>query len=159
MDDKTERSQKWQEVCEENGWSYAIPEKTPEELQTYIQWQFWMAAGSFLVGIPMIIWFFRTKKTWVEADESSIQGSWGQEVQFKSIETLDKKKWKNKGIAKITYQQDGASKKFVLDDFKYQREPMGEIMKLIEASLNENQIVNGVTESPTKAGGESESGN
>ena len=156
IEDGTERSQKWQEICEAENWSFGIPEKTPAELRTYIVWQYVMAAGCiFIVGLPMTIWYFRNKGRWVEADEKSIRGSWGPEVQFSSIEKLDKKKWKKKGIAQLFYNQGGATKKFVLDDFKFSRKPMGEIMELVEANLTPEQILNDepTVVATTKSGG------
>ena len=140
--DMTERSNEWQRVVKENDWPYVIPEKTPEELESYIMWQYIMAAGCFLVAIPLVVWYQKTKGTHVEADETAIRGSWGVEVPLDSIESVDKKKWHNKGIAKITYSDAGNQKVFVLDDFKYLREPMGKIMEIIESKVAPQKILN-----------------
>ncbi len=155
--DKTEKSKRWQEIVKERGWKNGIPEKTPKQLREYIVWQYVMASGCALVAVPLIIWYVRTKGSWIEGDEESVRGSWGPVVRFDSIEKIDKKKWEKKGIAKISYQTEGTSRQFVLDDFKYQRKPMAEIMKLIEAALTADQIVNdSAVAATTEAGGDVE---
>uniref|UniRef100_UPI00389A29B9 hypothetical protein n=1 Tax=Stieleria sedimenti TaxID=2976331 RepID=UPI00389A29B9 len=57
-----------------------------------------------------------------------------------AITKIDKRKWDAKGIAKIHYEVDGKKMKFVMDDFKYEREPMGQLMKFAEAQLTEEQV-------------------
>ena len=82
-------------------------------------------------------------KRWIEASDTGISSSWGQELRFDEMRTLDKKHWAKKGIAKITYEQEGRKKTFVLDDFKFHREPTDDILLLVESHLTDEQIING----------------
>ena len=61
---------------------------------------------------------------------------------------LDKKKWENKGIAKASYRDKGLTRVFVFDDFKFDREPLGLILRKLEAKLDLRQIVGGPVEPP-----------
>ncbi len=67
--DKTEKSKRWQEIIKERGWENGIPEKNPKQLREYIVWQYVMASGCALVSFPLIIFYVRTKGTWIEGDE------------------------------------------------------------------------------------------
>ena len=86
----------------------------------------------------------------MEADSTGIRSSWGRELRFDQIIHLDKKKWNNKGIAKIRYDDNGSKRTFVLDDCKFDREPSEQILRLVEANIREDQIVNGAPEPPVE---------
>ncbi|MEM6471951.1 MAG: hypothetical protein AAF802_20495, partial [Planctomycetota bacterium] len=94
-----------------------------------------------LVGVPALMMFMSGQGTWIEGDETVLKSSKGKEVPIDSIQKIDKRKWEAKGIAKIYYEQDGKTKKFVMDDFKFDRKPMGELMLFAEANLDESQVI------------------
>ena len=83
----------------------------------------------------------------MEADQTGIRSSWGKQLTFGQILNLDKKKWREKGIATIKYQDAKRPRRFVLDDCKFNREATEEILRLIETNIQENQIINGSPES------------
>ena len=52
---------------------------------------------------------------------------------------IDKTKWEKKGITRIHYAQDGNTKTYVFDDFKFERVKMGEILAQIENGLQDGK--------------------
>jgi hypothetical protein len=135
------RRDTWKKLAAEKGWPTITPAKTAEEIRHDITGQFVMILFCSLIGIPMLIKYMSGQGTWVEGDETVIRNSRGQEVPIDSITKINKEKWDAKGIAKIYYEVDGKKKKFVMDDFKYDRKPMGELLRLAEADLTEEQLV------------------
>jgi hypothetical protein len=61
---------------------------------------------------------------------------------------LDKKKWETKGIAKATYRDNSLTRVFVFDDFKFDREPLGDMLRSLEKKISRDQIVGGPPEAP-----------
>ncbi|MEO1615165.1 MAG: hypothetical protein AAFV88_04905 [Planctomycetota bacterium] len=135
------RREAWKELAAEKGWPTITPAKTAEDVSHDIGSQFMMVVLCSLVGIPALLMFMSGQGTWVEGDESVIRNSKGKEVPIESITKIDKRKWESKGIAKIHFEVDGKANKFVLDDFKYDREPMGQLLRFAEADLTEEQLV------------------
>ncbi|MCA9183835.1 MAG: hypothetical protein KDA51_20375, partial [Planctomycetales bacterium] len=58
------------------------------------------------------------------------------------------KKWQRKGIAKATYTPVGGGSPglFIFDDFKFEREPLGRMLRELEKQLLPEQIVGGPAE-------------
>ncbi|MCO8125455.1 hypothetical protein NHH03_27195 [Stieleria sp. TO1_6] len=135
------RREAWKTLAAEKGWPTRTPDKSAEEIGHDIGGQFMMAILCGILGIPALLKWMSGQGTWVEGDESLIRNSSGQEVPIDSITQIDKRKWDAKGIAKIQYQVDGKTKKFVMDDFKYDRQTMGRLMRFAEAGLSEEQVV------------------
>ena len=135
------RREAWEELAKEKGWPPVTPQKTAEDIRHDISSQFLMIVLCMLFGIPAVIMWMGGQGTWIEGDESVLRNSKGNEVPIDTITKIDKKKWREKGIAKIYYEVDGKTKKFVMDDFKYDRETMGELMKFAEANLSEDQLI------------------
>ncbi|MCA9141129.1 MAG: hypothetical protein KDB00_30370 [Planctomycetales bacterium] len=134
------RREAWKELAAEQGWPTVTPSKSAEEIGHDIGSQFMMVVLCMLFGIPALLMFMSGQGTWVEGDEETIRNSKGQEVPIRSITMIDKRKWDAKGIAKIHYEVAGKKKKFVMDDFKYDRETMGKLMRFAEAGLCEDQV-------------------
>jgi hypothetical protein len=143
---EVERTAKWREIAAERGWGKEPPEKTAEEISEDISGQFVWAGLAFCAGFPALIFFLRTRGTWVEETPSGLTTSWGQTVNFANVSILNKKRWRDKGIAKATYTSDGVTKRFVFDDFKYDREPLGKMLRTLESRLQADQIIGGPPE-------------
>ncbi|WP_143543947.1 hypothetical protein [Rhodopirellula sp. MGV] len=135
------RQEAWVTLATEKGWPTRTPANSPDEMRNKIGTQFMMAVLCGLFAIPALLKFMSGQGTWVEGDETLIRNSKGKEVPIDAITKIDKKKWPDKGIAKIYYEVDGKNHKFIMDDFKYDRAPMGELMKFAEANLDEDQVV------------------
>ena len=153
---KPMESRDWVKVAASNDWSKEIPRETPDKQREKIGTQFFYAIGSLIIAIPCLLKWFLARGTWVEGDEKSIRTSWGQELKFEQVETLNKRKWKDKGIAKVKYLDEGQPVTFVLDDFKYHRESMDTIIRSLEATLTDEQILNGKRQPPKKAATDAE---
>ena len=99
------------------------------------------------IGLPSTIWYFRARNSWIESTEDGLRGSNGAELKLTQITNFDKKKWEKKGIGVLHYQaDDGSTKKFVIDDQKYNRKPTDEIVRWIESNIPAEMIVNGSPE-------------
>lgn len=141
----------WIAHAEKNGWPIGPPSHEEHMDQGKINGQFYMAGVCGVIVLGLLIHILRSLGTWIEGDGKSITSSWGQTVPFDQVTQLDKKKWKNKGIAKVQYTDNGKKKTFVIDDFKFLREPTGDILRQLEGSIDHGKIVNGKPEGPKEA--------
>ena len=134
----------WVEYARSQGWSLENPGEPKTQADIYFNYA--LAAICLPLGLWMIFRVIRARGRWIEADETTLRGSWGQQLVFDQITRLDKRKWKNKGIAKVHYEEDGRRRKFVIDDFKFRREPTGEILRTVEAAIGHDKIGGGPPE-------------
>jgi len=159
------RLDQWENTAAEHGWSTEKPEKfehlfdlkepkkleeAQEELKkahnTDIAIQRWLAG---IVAVPALLFlyrYFRARGRWIEAHETGLRTSWGQQLEFGQIVSLDKKKWKSKGIARIDYRQNGRKRRLVLDDWKFDADPTKAILLEVESRIDVGQIVGGAPE-------------
>jgi hypothetical protein len=111
--------------------------------------QFIMAAGSTIVGLILLSIPLRARGKWIEINDEGVVASWGQGFYFDQVEGLNKRRWKNKGIAKVTYR-DGNNRQqvFVVDDYKFERWPTDAILYELEQRIDAGLIANGPPEPP-----------
>jgi hypothetical protein len=147
VSDTKERLAKWRELAKSKGWSVDTPKDKAAEFENKITGQYIFGALCLLLAIPALMTYVRSKNKWVESTGNGLTTSWGQSLQFGDVFELDKKRWANKGIAKAYYKHEGREKCFVFDDFKFDRQPLGEFLKQLEAVLQPEQIVGGPPES------------
>ena len=133
--------ERWEEVADERGWSYKRPK---DEID--IQKQYWMAIALCVPGLLYLITFFRSRPRWIELNETGLRTSWGPRLEFDQITTLDKKKWKSKGIAIVSYKQDGRSGRLALDDWKFDTDETKAILREVESRIDVQQIMGGPPE-------------
>ena len=142
-----ERFQRWEQILADNpGFPEDAPEKSASEINDDIVGQYFWSAIFSIVGIPALVLFFRSRGSWVEPTEDGLTTSWGQKLKFADVTRLNKRRWKDKGIAKATYIDGDQTKTFVFDDFKFEREPIGKMLRDLEAVLERDNIVGGPTE-------------
>ncbi len=115
----------------------------PEIFTQYVQAAVAGVAGLFLLSIPV-----RSRGRWIEANETGITSSWGQSFQFDQVEQINKRKWRDKGIAKVAYVNSGRRQQFVIDDFKFMREPTDRILFELEQRIDIERITGGPPEPP-----------
>jgi hypothetical protein len=119
-----------------------------------IQMQFIMAAVAGSIGLLLISIPLRMRGRWIEADETGITSSWGQSLKFDQITGVNKRKWRDKGIAKVAYIDDnGRKRRFVIDDFKFERYPTDDILYELEQRIDPALISGGPPEAPREEGG------
>ncbi|MCA9258279.1 MAG: hypothetical protein KDA61_03715 [Planctomycetales bacterium] len=140
----------WYAWCAEHGCSSANPGEPKTEAD--IQMQFVMGAITALIGVPVLINILRTLGRSMEGTPDRLKASWGHEFDYSQVKQIDKRKWDRKGIARITYQQDGVDKKFVLDDYVFDRPATDQMLYWMEQKAGVDKIVNGTPEqSPEQA--------
>ena len=139
LDEET-RDEKWPAIARSKGWP-ADPDEIPGHFRTDsdIMTQFIMAAITVPIGLLFGYFFARSYGRWVATDDEGITTSWGQNVRFDQINRLGKQKW-SKGIAVVHHNEGDLERKLVLDDWKYEREPMGQIVEEVESHLAPDQI-------------------
>ncbi|MCA9192213.1 MAG: hypothetical protein KDB03_10635 [Planctomycetales bacterium] len=145
-----DRQEQWRTVADENNWPRRAP-KSVEEIRDDIKGQYFWALINVAIGIPALIYYARSRGSWIESTEQGLTTSWGQSLDFSTVSQLDKRKWRDKGIAKAHFTREGSSHVFVFDDFKYDREPLGKMLRRLENQLSREQIVGGPTEEETDA--------
>ncbi|MDZ4848762.1 MAG: hypothetical protein SGI77_05675 [Pirellulaceae bacterium] len=138
----------WQAIAKENGWSMKEPKKKGDEIADSITGQYVWGSLFLLAGGIALIYYVRSRGSWVELTATGLKTSWGQKMDFTDVTQLDKKKWETKGIAKATYRENTLNRIFVFDDFKFDREPLGKILRQLESKILRSQIVGGPPEPP-----------
>ena len=152
--------EEYAEIAKQNGWPTKPPKprepieadevhhptySEPEIIQQYI----WSGAFA-LIGTAMLVNVWLARSRWIEADENTLTSSWGARIDFDKVLVINKRKWRDKGIAKIKYEQDGRQKTFVLDNYKFERYKTAEILYMLEAKAGVDKIVKGRPEAPSK---------
>ena len=150
--DERERQAQWDKICQENGWGQVrTSPRKPEKVEEVISLNYLQGIVALIIGLPPVFFILFSVGSWVEGDQQGIRTSWKQEFQFDDVKVLDKKKWEKKGIARAEYEQNGKRGIFVFDDFKYEREPIVQLLKNLEATLESDQIVGGQPEGESQA--------
>jgi len=140
------REAEWNKIAESNGWATKVPHYTADELGENINFSIALGAVCALIAVPCIFWFLKNRGTWLEIDGSRLSSSNGQSLDFSDIQSFDKKKWVKKGLATIHYSDNGTKKTFVVDDLKYDRTIVDQMVVEIEGAIPADKIVNGPTE-------------
>jgi hypothetical protein len=140
----------WVAFAEEQGWSTSIPKQSKSE-DDY-RGSIWMQYAQFGVAGLIGLWLFsiplRARGRWIESTDTGLTSSWGQSVNFSDVVTVDKRQWRSKGIAKITYLDNGQKRRFVIDDYKFDRYPTDAILYELEQNIDVEKIINGPPEPP-----------
>ena len=144
---KADRLDEWETIAADRGW----PSKDPGEPKDSVA-QFVLAALVGSPGLWCLCSLLRFRRRWIELNETGLRTSWGRQLEFGQIITLNKKKWKSKGIARIRYQRGGRRKRLVLDDWKYNSDETRAILREIEARIDVQQIVGGAPEPSPQEG-------
>ena len=136
----------WRKKVAEMNWPQVTPEDKADHIEESISQQYFWCILTALIGLPALYFFLTSRGQWVERTEHGLTTSWGQDVNFRDVKKIDKSKWAKKGIAKASYSENGKERLFVFDDFKFDREPLGEMLFDLEQILVDDQIVGGPRE-------------
>jgi hypothetical protein len=135
---------RWHELAGQNGWPTSYPGEPKTQGDIYLQ--YFMAAVAGAVGLWLLWGVWRARGTWIESTESGITSSWDQSLNYDKIVSVDKRKWRSKGIAKVTYTDNGRKRRFIVDDYKFDRHPTGQILRELEARIDPAMITGGPPE-------------
>jgi len=87
---------------------------------------------SLMIGAASFIFWTTQVKRVLKTDDEAVYAPGGKRVPFESITRIDRKKWVSKGLATVVYSINGRRGKFILDDYKFDRDPTHQIMAEIE---------------------------
>jgi hypothetical protein len=137
--------ERWQAITKEKGWPISVP---PGEAKTdtEITAQYFFGAGFAAIGLWLLWGVWRARGQWIEQTESGLTSSWGQKLDYDQVLAVDKRKWRNKGIAKIRYQDGPRKRRFVLDNFKFDRDTTDRILYDLESRIGHDKIMGGPPE-------------
>jgi len=159
------RGDEWDAEATKRGWSTTPPaaSKPEEEYEVDVKMQFWMAGLAAVVGFFPLLSVFLSRGRWIELSGDTLTSSWGETVKMRQVTGLEKRQWRNKGIAKLRYDAGGKRRTFVIDDFKFKREPTDQILVEIEKQISHELITGGTPEgyevaSEGELGAEAEAG-
>jgi len=110
--------------------------------------QFIMATVSTIAGLALLSIPLRARGRWVEISDAGLTSSWGDGFRFDEVELVNKRKWRGKGIATVTYVAGGRRRNFVLDDYKFDRYATDAILYELEQRIDPERIANGPPEPP-----------
>lgn len=147
--DTDQRAEAWRKIVAERGWPKRTPDEKAEEIAASIPGQFFWGVITALIGLPALYLLIMSRNSWVERTEGGVTTSWGQTMSFADVVELNKSKWAKKGIAKAKYIDQGRARIFVFDDFKYEREPLGQMLRDLEQMLPDDKIIGGPREQAT----------
>lgn len=150
-----ERYEQWTKIAAEKGWPAGVAgkEKTPygpPKKDYDINGQYYFSAMAGILGLIFLGRVLLNRGCWIEADDSGMWSSENRKLSFDQVKALDKKKWQNKGIAKVIYEVDGKKDRIVLDDCNYVRDTTQAILRHVEAKIGTDKIINGKPEPPVK---------
>lgn len=142
LPDHPEFDAAWKEKAAAEAW----PDVPPAKLRTdgSIVNQHIMAALSLLGAIYFFTTVWRTNGRWFQLDENGITSRWGESFSLDQVTAIEKKQWRDKGIARLRYKDErGRDKTFVVDDYKYHRKTTDRILWYIENAVGFDKIVGG----------------
>lgn len=142
------RGDDWDAEATKRGWSTTPPEasKPQDKYEVDVKMQFWMAGLTALIAFFPLLAVYRSRGRWIELNDLGLTSSWGQSVSMDQVTALEKRQWRNKGIAKLRYNDNGRQRTFVIDDFKFKREPTDQILAEIENRIGHDKISGGPPE-------------
>ena len=110
--------------------------------------QFIMATVTTIAGLALVSIPLRARGRWVEVSDTGLTSSWGESFRFDEVDLVNKRKWRGKGIATVTYVAGGRRRNFVLDDYKFDRYSTDAILYELEQRIDPEKIANGPPEPP-----------
>jgi hypothetical protein len=120
----------WEKYAASRGWTSEPPHR--RYATSDIAAQYICAGVAGAVGIFSLIYWLRAKKMSIRSDADAIFTPSGKRVPYGSITLVDRRKWKSKGLATISYSLDGSKGRFVLDDAKYEPTALDTILEDIQ---------------------------
>ena len=97
----------WPESPKEKDWNYKLKE------------QFIWGVGTGLAGLGMLIAFMRNKDRVLRANATTLTTPEGVTIPFASVSRIDNRKWDNKALAYLWWQDGEVTKKAVIDDLVF----------------------------------------
>ena len=135
----------WQALAAENEWPEEVP-KLNDEIDNLLLYNYFIGAIFSSIGLACLFLGLSTIGKWIELKDGVLSDKRGNSITVKDIVEIDKKRWEKKGLATLTATSSEASKRMVLDDLKFDRDSVDQILLHIEQTVGEDKIINGETE-------------
>ena len=137
---------RWHEMANENGWPTSYPGEPKTDGD--ITMQFVMAGLVVVVALLLLSIPLRSRGRWIEASDAGFTSSWGQSFDYDQVLELNKRQWRSKGIAKVTYHDGRRKRRFVIDDYKFDRHATDAMLYELEQRIDPEKITGGPPEPP-----------
>lgn len=132
---KSGHEAEWPALAASRGWTLEKPHKFYQPADLTMQFALSGLCGVF--GVIALAYWLGQKGRVLKSDDTAVYSPAGTRIPFSTIIGLGKKKWEEKGLATVLYQIDGKKGKFVLDDYKFDRDAVHQILAEIEKHLSE----------------------
>jgi hypothetical protein len=130
---KSGKDTEWLALAASRGWSKEPPHKLFKSED--IAMQLILSGLLFVGGVIALAYWLMQKGRVLRSDAEAVYSPAGTRVPFGAITGLGKKKWEAKGLATVRYEIGGRKGEFVLDDYKFDRDPTHQILAEIEERL------------------------
>jgi hypothetical protein len=130
---KSGREAEWPDLAKGHGWTEEVPHKFHAPSDLYMQYICGGFAG--VLGLIALAYWLTQKNRTLRTDEEAVYSPAGTRVPFDAITGLGKKNWDSKGFATVLYMIGGRKGRFLLDDYKYDRDATHQILAEIEQKL------------------------
>lgn len=145
---------KWPEVAAENGWDGT---KEPDEVSDLDIGTQWIQFGIvFPIGAYCLYSLAVWSRRYIGVDGSKLYATGGVEVPFDKVTSIEASRWESKGIAQVTYDLGQGQKSVLIDDWKYEREPSGQIFQRLREGVDADNVIGVEAVSAEVAGADGE---
>lgn len=131
--EKENRLSEWPAEAKKRGWKAEPPHKRHEPNDILAQFVFASLCG-FGGAVALFYWLTQKSRV-VKSDAEAVYSPAGTRVPFDAITGLGVKKWDSKGLATVRFEISGRQGQFVLDDYKFERDPTHVIFNEIKEKL------------------------
>lgn len=107
----------WEAYSGSRGWGVDVPDHPHDQADLNVQYGMCIGCAILALVVVFILLRILSRNMTVTTDAYFAPG--GAEVPFTSMRRIDARKWDNKGVAHITYEEGGESKKAKVDGFLY----------------------------------------
>ena len=130
----TDWNERWPSIATENGWK----DQPSEVSDTDIMTQYIMGALVLPIGLLFGASFVRAHWRKIVMDDRGVRAGGGRDATWDAIRSIDKTRWKSKGIAVVRYDDDGVEKRLTLDDWKFERAPITRMVAEVDTRLGDD---------------------
>jgi hypothetical protein len=124
----------WPDVAKAQGW----PEEEPKKRNNGdFYFNYALMAFGLSIGLYVLYQGATASKRWIVLDDDNSLNTYrGKQTPLSKVVELNDSRWKAKGIAVVTYEDDkGRRQRIVLDDFNFETTPTREIFEHVKAEL------------------------
>lgn len=140
----------WAAVAEEKG----LPPEPYSKLRTQadIYSNYIFAVLGLVAGVWFLTTVARTTGRWIELNGDEMTSRWGESFSLDQVTAIEKRQWRDKGIAYLRYKDaNGRSRRFLIDNYKYHRPTIDRMLYEIEQRVGVDKIQNGYPEADPDA--------